>query len=143
MSSGIDQLSTHLEALQTSRNLPGSHALWVCFLNPEGFESFASIRHIDGRYQVTTDRAIIPREPEISTVRFTQDNQDITVVATGYNEDGILEFETIEALMEAGELPLFAANSLRRRVQAQPYNLVERNIAIQPLLRLPPLNLAS
>ena len=114
-----------------------NHTLWVCFLDREGYESFTTAHYTDER--VTLPRGVTPPDQaEISTIQFWHENDRVTILPTGYSDDGSQLYMTVEALLEHGELPALAARSLARRLKKQPYR-DDPNAAIYPLLKLLPL----
>jgi hypothetical protein len=102
----------------------------VCFLDQEGAESYADA-------QIVIHDAV-PGEPaEVSTIQFWHDGEQVTVIPTGYSDDGLRLFMTVEQLLEQGELPTLVIKSLARRLKKQPYRN-SPNVAIHPLLKLLP-----
>lgn len=136
MSISVEQKTEAIEVPNSIVQRLSERTLWVCFLNPEGYESFAKGSYIDGKI-VVSGSAELPKEREVSTIQFWQGEQQVTVLPTGQTEDGTPLFQTVEMLLEQGELPDFTARSLAKRIQRQPHR-ASPDVAIYPLLQLPP-----
>lgn len=113
-----------------------NHALWVCFLNLDGFETFADATYNEGRIKVARP-ANVPKDAEVSTVQFWVGQDRVTAIPTGLNDIGQLLYQTVETIVDTGEVPVYAVASLTRRLKKQPYRDHPAS-AIYPLLQLPP-----
>jgi len=136
---------TDLERVATlpdrNHHLPialANHTLWVCFLDQEGYESFTTARYIDKQIVVPHD-ATLPKQVEVSTIQFWHGSERVTVLPTGYSDDGSQLYMTVERLLDHGELPSLAAQSLARRLEKQPYR-DHPDVEIYPLLKLLPVD---
>lgn len=110
-----------------------NRTLWVCFLNPEGYETYIQV-HCDSDGTMTAEEPV-PKGSELSTIQFWDNEEQVTIVPLGHEEDGP-QYATVETLVERGALPRFTARSLAKRIGRQPYcNSPE--YAIYPLLQLP------
>lgn len=113
-----------------------SHTLWVCFLDPDGFETFTNAEY-------TRERTILPHETsvpklgEISTVQYWDHHERVTILPTSYSVDGELLYMTVQAIADTGEVPAMTVTSLKKRLLKQPHRN-DPKVAFYPLLQLPP-----